>query len=136
MNRTRASLRSLIGIAALTLSTLAAAGDVYVIGHSDVNIAAGDVRDVYLGEKQHVGGVKLVPVDNASLQGQFLEKALKMDSAKYTSQWTKKAFRDGANPPPVKGSDAEVISFVKATAGAVGYVGSPPGADVKSIAKF
>ena len=51
--------------------------------------------------------------------------------------WQKQMFSSSAlRPPPVKGSDADVIAFVAKTAGAVGYVSAgaslPP--DVKTLA--
>ena len=92
-------------------------------------------RDVFLGDKQVAGGTKVVPMDNASAQKDFLEKVLKIDGPKYGNIWTKKGFRDGLNPPAVKSSDAEVISAVKATPGGVGYVTSAP-AGVKVVKKY
>lgn len=106
-----------------------------VIANPSLDISAGDVKDVFLGEKQMAGSVKLVPVDNASQQDQFLPAVVGMDAAKYQGMWTKKSFRDGVNAPAVKGSDAEVAAFVKATPGAVGYVGSAPGG-VKVLRKY
>ena len=114
---------------------LAFAGDVYVIANNAGTPVVDDVRDIFLGEKQIVGGNKVVPMDNASLQKDFLDKVVKMDSSKYSSIWTKKGFRDGLNPPPVKSSDAEVIAAVKATPGAVGYVSNAP-AGVKVVHKY
>jgi hypothetical protein len=128
--------QKLLVLAAASLVTLAArAGDLYVISNSGTTVSASDVREIYLGEKQIAGGVKLVPVDNAAAQDQFLAKVMKMEAAKYTASWTKKSFRDGVSPPPVKGSDAETIEFVKGTAGAVGYVGTSPGG-VNVVGKF
>jgi hypothetical protein len=114
----------------------ARAADVYVICHADATISAADVRDVFTGEKQFAGNVKLLPADNSAVQSQFLSKVLKMDAAKYSNTWTKKSFRDGANPPPLKGSDAEVLEFVKRTAGACSYVAAAPPAGVLTIASF
>ena len=111
----------------------AIAGD--VIANPALDLGAGDLKDVVLGEKQMAGGVKLVPVDNSSQQDSFLAAVVGMDAAKYQGMWTKKAFRDGVNAPAVKGSDSEVVSFVKATPGAVGYVGSAP-AGVKVLRKY
>lgn len=111
---------------ALLLPQLANAADVVVISHPGTSISAGDVKDVFLGEKQFASGTKLVPVDNASLQDNFLSKFLDMAASKYTSAWTKKSFRDGLTPPAMKSGDAEVIDFVKRTPGAVGYVSSAP----------
>jgi hypothetical protein len=119
----------------ITLASAARAGDLYVIANSGTTVTASDVRDIFLGEKQFVGSVKLIPVDNASAQEQFLAKVMKMEAAKYTSSWTKKSFRDGVSPPAVKGSDADTIEFVKQTAGAVGYVSTSP-AGVNVVGKF
>lgn len=122
-------------LSAVLLALPVMASDVYVIANSGLALADGDVRDVFVGDKQIVGGTKVVPMDNAGLQKDFLDKVLKIDAPKYSNIWTKKGFRDGLNPPTVKSSDAEVISAVKATPGAVGYVSSAP-AGVKVIKKY
>jgi hypothetical protein len=132
-------IKKLIAVA-LTFSAVALAmpvmaADVYVIANSGLALAEDDVRDVFVGDKQIVGGTKVVPMDNAGLQKDFLDKVLKIDAPKYSNIWTKKGFRDGLNPPTVKSSDAEVISAVKSTPGAVGYVSSSP-AGVKVIKKY
>lgn len=100
--------------------------DVFVIAHVGTNISATDIKDIFLGETQLVGSVKLVPVDNQAAQTEFLQKAIGMELNKYNSTWTKKSFRDGLNPPAVKSSDPEVIEFVKRTDGAVGYTTIKP----------
>lgn len=111
----------------------ASAGE--VIAHPSVNLSADEIRDVFLGEKQLDGNLKLVPVDNSAIQSEFLSKVLQTDAPKYAARWTKKTFREGLAPPGLKGSDAEVIAFVRSTPGAVGYVSRPwPG--VKVLEKF
>jgi len=130
--------QKLVVLAAAGLVTLASAvraADLYVIANSGTTVSPSDVREIFLGEKQFAGSVKLVPVDNASAQEQFLAKVMKMAAAKYTSSWTKKSFRDGVSPPAVKGSDADTVEFVKQTAGAVSYVGTLP-AGVNVVGKF
>jgi len=82
----------------------ASAADLYLICNSRVPLSAADVRDLFLGEKQFAGAVKLVPVDNSAAQIAFLERVLKMNAAKYSTTWTKKSFRDGINPPLVAGA--------------------------------
>jgi ABC-type phosphate transport system substrate-binding protein len=122
---------ALVGM--LAAHTNAFAGE--VIANPALDLSAADVRDIFLGEKQLAGSTKLVPVDNGAAQTEFLEKVIQMGASKYTLVWTKKSFREGMTAPAVKGSDAEVISFVKATPGAVGYVkGDSSG--VKVIQKF
>lgn len=109
--------------------------EVFVIAHSSVQISTGDIREVFLGDKQFAGSVKIIPVDNGAAQDQFLSKVLSMEGAKYNSAWTKKSFREGLNPPAVKSGDAEVLDYVKKTPGAVGYVTTTP-SGVTVVQKF
>jgi ABC-type phosphate transport system substrate-binding protein len=106
-----------------------------VIAHPSVSLSADEVKETFLGDKQLSGATKLVPVDNAAEQGDFTTKVLGMDATKYGARWTKKAFREGLTAPAVKGSDAEVVAFVKATPGAVGYV-SGTASGVKVLMKY
>ena len=104
----------------LVLPFGALAGD--VIASGDITLTPDEIRDVFLGERRRAGGIVLVPVDNAAAQEEFLSKVLQTDAQKYYSRWTKKSFREGIVAPALKGSDAEVIAFVRSTQGAVGYV--------------
>lgn len=133
--KTKAIIAMSLALAAVVPALPVMAADIYVIANSALALGEADVRDVFIGDKQIAGSTKVNPMDNASLQKNFLERVLKIDGPKYSNIWTKKGFRDGLNPPPVKSGDAEVISAVKATAGAVGYVSSMP-AGVKLIKKY
>ncbi len=115
--------------------TLARAADLYVICNVHVTLTAGDVHDLFLGEKQFVGATKLVPVDNSAAQAAFLEKILGMNAAKYLTTWTKKSFRDGINPPLMTSNDLEALSYVRRTPGACSYVMSPVSSDVTLISR-
>ncbi len=106
-----------------------------VIAHPSVVLDADEIRDVYLGEKQFAGAIKLVVVDNRALQTEFLAKLLQTDERKYAARWTRKSFREGLAAPTLKGSDAEVIAFVRATPGALGYVSTSAGG-VKVLERF
>ena len=104
-----------------------------VIVHPSITVMPGDVRDIFLGEKQLAGGTRLVPVDNHAAQEEFLAKVLQTDTQKYYARWTHKSFREGIGAPVLVGTDAEVIAFVKATPGAIGYISKPyPGVKVIS----
>jgi ABC-type phosphate transport system substrate-binding protein len=116
----------------LLASTFANAAGVVVIANPNVSVSADDVRDIFLGEKQFAGDVKLVVIDNAAMQNTFLSQIMQMDANKYNGIWTKKSFRDGLTPPAVKSGDAEVSEFIKRTPGSIGYVSSAP-AGVKVI---
>ncbi len=128
----------ILKISFLTLALLFASvaiADVFVIANSSVQLTGAEVRDVFVGDKQLAGAVKLIPVDNANVQSQFLAKVMKVDVAKYGSIWIKKSFRDGLIPPAMKSGDAEVLDYVKKTVGAVGYVSSAP-SGVTVVQKF
>ena len=115
-----------IAVVAGLNSAIAGAGDVYVIAHPSVNMDdERELREVYLGEKQFFGSLKLVPVENMVAQMDFLEKVISMRPDKYAALWVKKSFRGDATLPSTKSSDADVIKFVKNTPGAIGYVSTP-----------
>lgn len=106
-----------------------------VVAHPGVSLPADEIRDVFVGDKQSAGSVKLVVMDNSAAQADFLAKVVKVDAAKYASIWTKKGFREGLSPPVVRNSDAEVLAAVKSTPGAIGYVNKASG-DVKVLSKY
>ena len=135
MATARHLLRSLAAAALIAFAGPSVAADVYVIANGVIGLSPEEVKEVFLGEAQFSGTLKLQPFDNASTQAEFLANVLKMNGARYSAAWTKRAFRDGLNPPPLKATDAEVLLFVKNTPGAIGYVMSlPPGVNV--IGKF
>jgi hypothetical protein len=130
------SARLALGFALAMAAVAAHAADVYVICNPGVTLQAAEVRDVFLGDKQFAGSVKLQPADNAAAQPGFLEKFMKMDGGKYSTSWTKKSFREGLTSPPVKGTDSEAVDFVKRTPGACSYTTASPGSGVTLVAKL
>ena len=111
--------------------------DIYVIASPDVRLSSEDVRELYLGDKEFSGQVRLVPVDNQAALSEFVVKALGMNPQRYNTLWVKKAFRDALNPPALKTGDFEVLEFVKRTRGAVGYVSSVPrDKEISVVGKF
>jgi hypothetical protein len=123
------TLCRIVMLAALMTHAQTQAGE--VIAHLSVSLDAGEIRELFLGEKQFANGVKLVPVDNSAAQAEFLNRVLQTDARTYSARWTKKSFREGLGAPEIRGSDAEVAAFVRSTPGAVGYVsGAVAGARV------
>jgi len=128
-------IRNIVAAGLAFAAASAWAGDLFVVCSPSVTLSADEVREVFLGDKQFAGSTKLVPVENASLQAEFQAKVLKVDAARYASVWSKKGFRDGLTPPPVRTTDADVIGAIKANPGTVGYV-SKATPDVKVIQKY
>jgi hypothetical protein len=102
------------------------AGDIYIVTRPDVKLTSQDIREIYLGDKEFSGSIRLVPIDNQAAQADFAVKVLAMSLDRYNTLWTKKAFRDALTPPAVKVTDIEVLEFIKRTRGGVGYVSSAP----------
>ena len=115
-----------LGAGGAGLAYAANAADVYVIANEVVHFAPGELREVFLGERQFASGRRLVPLDNASLQKDFIGRVVGIDPAKYSTVWAKKGFREGINPPDLKSGDQDVIATVRATPGAIGYVSTVP----------
>ncbi len=118
--------RSLIAAALVVAAQHAAAADVYVISNAALSMTPEEVKEVFLGETQFSGSLKLQPVDNAAAQPEFLGHVLKMSASRYSAAWLKKSFRDGLNAPSIKAADLDVLTFVKNNPGAIGYVTSEP----------
>ncbi len=107
-----------------------------VIAHPSVKLGAAEIRDVYLGEKQLDGNRRLIPVDNAAAQDEFLAAILQTNRRNYQARWIRKTYREGLHAPPVKDNDAEVRSFVRLTPGAIGYVSDSGGAGVVVLDRY
>jgi len=129
------SLRILAATIGLAGSAVAHA-DLFVIANPATQITASEIKEIFTGEKQIAGSVKLVPVDNGPVQEAFLDTALRMDAPRYNTIWTKKSFREGIIPPTVKSGDNDVIEFVRRTPGAVGYISSNPPNGVTVVRKY
>lgn len=128
-------IKIILAASALCFSAKAWSAELYVISNSALSIDPGALKAIFLGDTQFSGSVKLDVTDNSAAQTVFLSKVIGMDKAKYDAAWVKKSFRDGVSQPPARGSDAEVIDFVKKTPGGVGYVISAP-AGVKIIQQY
>lgn len=102
-------------------------GDALVlIGHGDVpRMDAATAQRVYTGRVVELGGVALVAVNAApgsKARERFLAGVVSMDEERYTGYWTVRRHVGKGTPPRELRSAAEVIDFVQATPGAVGYV--------------
>ena len=119
----RGTIKALMLALLCSGGAVARAADLIVVCNlHGTSLTPSDVRDLFLGEKQFAGSLKLVPVDNSAAQALFLDKVLKMNAAKYATTWAKKSFRDGLNPPWLAGSDAEALVHLRHTPGACSYV--------------
>jgi ABC-type phosphate transport system substrate-binding protein len=93
------------------------------------------VSDIFLKRTtKWDGGSAVVPVDQAdttSVRADFSREVHGKSTAAIKSFWNQQIFSGRDVPPVEKKSDADVVSFVRSTSGAVGYVSA--GAAVEGV---
>ncbi len=82
-------------------------------------------------------GQKVLPVDQAEsspIRKAFSSQVHRQDTSVVKAYWLRQVFSGRLIPPAEVSSDAEVLTFVKANAGAIGYVSaSTPTGSVKVV---
>ncbi|MBK7002164.1 MAG: hypothetical protein IPH35_20055 [Rhodoferax sp.] len=111
----------------LLLPCSVAHADIALIAHASIaKVDEDTVQKIFTGRVIEVGGVNVVPVNAGSgsaLRNRFLKAFLNQDEEKYTAYWTVRRYIGKGKPPrELAGSSADIIAFVQATPGAVGYV--------------
>jgi hypothetical protein len=113
----------------LSLSLLlgsAQAGDILVIGHENVPpIDPPVIERIFTGRVISVAGVAITPVTlkpGTAERDQFLRRFLDQDEEQYTGYWTVRRYIGKGAPPAEFAGAAELIRYIQATPGAVGYI--------------
>lgn len=114
----------------------ASAADVKVIANSSVgasSISAGDIKDVFLLDKDSLGGSHVEPVltKGGATHEAFLKSYLGKNDSALQAFYRSLVFTGKASMPKILGSDAEVVAYVAKTKGAIGYVSS--GANTEGV---
>ncbi len=113
------------------LPGVATAADFQVIVSSSNPVSSLDreeVERIFLKKKTRwADGKEIVPVDltaRSEVRAAFCRDILRRKMSVVESFWYQQVFSGQGVPPPVKASDAEVVAFVAANPGAIGYVGA------------
>jgi ABC-type phosphate transport system substrate-binding protein len=106
--------------------------------NSITSINRTELTNIFLKKiSKFSNGTTAIPVDqveSSSVRGEFSTSVLKRNVAAVKSFWNQQLFSGAGVPPEEKKTDADVISFIKANPGAIGYVAaSSAGGDVKVI---
>lgn len=112
-----------------------------VIANKDVpgdSVSADSLKKIFLGQKTSWdGGGKAAPViqEKGPAHEGFLKAVVAKTTAQFSTFWKNAIFTGQGVPPKTVASDADVMKFVAATKGAVGYVsaGLKPDAGVKVL---
>ena len=115
--------------------TAGQADEVMVIVNGDNTWMTSDVREIRTywlkGRQEWPNGVRVSPADRdgeSVARKLFLAKVLGMSNDEVERYWIEKRYQAGVSPPRKAASDAQMIEFVGAVKGAVGFV------DVRSLA--
>jgi len=98
-----------------------------------------DLARIFLKKQvEWSNGESVVPVDQSTIsmvRARFTEFVHEKKMSAITNYWQKQIFTGRGVPPPIRGTDQEVIEFVRSTPGAIGYVSAAaPTAGVKTVA--
>jgi ABC-type phosphate transport system substrate-binding protein len=126
--------RQLIRIAAVLVTMLFSAGAAFAEGfkivvHPSNNLSSAtksEISDYLLKRKvTWPNGTPVVPVDQpekSAVRAAVLRDVFGRSASAIKSYWQQQIFSGRAIPPTEKASDQEVIAFVQASPGAIGYV--------------
>ena len=99
-----------------------------LIAHPDTpsTLNAQQVKRIFTGkQRQFDDGSSVTPVnqpEGSVARAQFDSSVLGRSTSQITAYWSKRVFTGKGKPPIVVASDAEMLSYVQSTPGAVGYV--------------
>ncbi len=125
---TLTALALVLGLAGSLLAQTQGAGFKIIvpIANPATKIRRGDAAAFFLKKAQRWGhGPTAAPVDQSMtspLRARFSDKVLGQPIMAVRTYWQQQLFSSALQPPPVKTSDEDVIAFVAADPGAVGYV--------------
>jgi ABC-type phosphate transport system substrate-binding protein len=128
----RTALAIALSSIALTIglaSTSIASGTHYKViihpANHDVRLARSFVRDAFLKKATEWHGQTIRPIDLASMAAtreQFTRDVIRKTPAQLKRYWNQQIFSGKGVPPPEAGTPAEVVAYVLANPGAIGYL--------------
>ena len=138
-------MKRIVMLAVLVLLASAARAEAqgYVVIVNEANAATSLTKDevskIFLKKTtKWPAGAAIAPVDlakSASAREAFSKAVHDRGAAAIESHWQQQIFAGKDVPPPEKGTDGDVVAFVKSNPGAIGYVsaGAALGAGVKAV---
>ena len=100
-------------------------------------LSAADLKEIFLGAKTSVGGSDVQPVlaETGAAHEEFLKSYVGRSEQALKNHFKSLVFTGKGSMPKAFGSDAEIVKYVAATKGAIGYVSAgAEGAGVKKLA--
>ncbi|MBD3221923.1 phosphate ABC transporter substrate-binding protein [bacterium] len=122
-------------VALLMLAPLAVQAGVVVIANDSVpatSLSAGDLQSIFLGRQSSWSdGSAISPavLGGGPVAEEFLKTYVKKSPSQFQAFWKKALFTGTGTPPEEVGSDAAMLEYVAATAGAIGFISDATAAD-------
>lgn len=141
MRHTKATILAVSAILMWMVLPGTAAGQDYTVVVNEANtikdISKQQITRCFMKQTtKWPNGLPVTPVDQAAssaVRESFSNSVLERDVSAVKSYWQRQIFSGRGVPPPEKASDGEVLAFVRANPGGVGYVAS--GTDLGSGVK-
>jgi ABC-type phosphate transport system substrate-binding protein len=117
-----------------------AAADVQVIANGSVSVSelsAADLKEIFLGNKTSVGGGDVEPVlaKGGPAHDAFLKTYVGKSEQGLNNHFKSLVFTGKGSMPKAFATDAEIVKYVAATKGAIGYIsGAADAGAAKKIA--
>jgi len=128
MNIMRNTKSKFLLCASVLLFSFSSVAGVTVIVNT-TNTAAideGDISRIFLGKvKQFSSGDKITIVNlkyNQATRNEFEKKVLNKSASQVKAYWSKLMFSGKGKPPKELASDKEILAFIAANPGSIGYV--------------
>jgi hypothetical protein len=124
---------------AIALHARTVAADVQVIANPGIAVAAissDDVKQIFLGDKTTIGGAAVEPVlaQSGATHELFLKTFVGKSDQALRTHFKSLVFTGKGSMPKAFASDAEIVRYVAATRGAIGYVSS--GAEMTGVKRI
>lgn len=121
-------MRTLLGflLAVLLHGSVWAIDDIVVIAHPAIaRVDQPTLQRLYTGRAVEVGGVPAHVVNappGTPSRERFLSQVVQLDDGRYVAYWTVRRHVGRGAPPRELKTAAEIIAYVQATPGAIGYI--------------
>ncbi len=125
---------ALLGAAILLLGTVAKAQDVLIVANAGLTvtqITETQLRDIFTGARTRFdNGARAVPVllKGGPVHEVFLRRHVGDTPDEFRVRWRKAVFTGQGSMPREFASEAELLHYIEATPGAIGYVSRVQGA--------
>jgi ABC-type phosphate transport system substrate-binding protein len=117
-------------LVSLCVFAQAARADLMIIVNNEVAASELDretLQAIFLGKKtQWQSGESIEPVSlkKGPIHQEFLKTVVRRTQSQYSSFWKRAIFTGTGTPPKSVATEEEVVEFVRASVGAIGYIDS------------